>query len=166
MRGLNRAGPAEKRSVKAKLIAVRAFARLRSDEEGQAIVEAALMVGLVMIFMCSIVSFSLAIYDRILLTQAVNTGVYDMQQLQNQSGSTIINPCTQATTDMQQSLNQLDQSKLNVVFYENGAAVSGSSCGVTGNTSVEVVVSYTYSLGPYFPVSTMSVNSTLAVSSN
>lgn len=163
-KAFNRAAQPGRERVRARLIVGRVMARLRSDEEGQAIVETALMLGMLMLAVVSISWFGITMYNRTLLTQAVQAGASEMVAYQTLS----TDPCTAATTAIQNATGGttgLTYSQMTVTFYENGAQVSGSSCAGNLSTGDTVTVSATYpsSLGPYFGNTTLFATLTLPV---
>jgi hypothetical protein len=118
-----------------------------------------MMIGIAMFAMVCIASFSIVIYNRTLLEQAVYIGANDLKVMQNASGGVI--PCDQATTDMHAV--GLNPSKMGITFYEAGTAVSGSTCSATlqSGTIVSVTATYPANLGPFYSGVTLSVSATL-----
>jgi Flp pilus assembly protein TadG len=100
-------------------------ALLGSDEEGQAIVETALSITVLMMVLTGAFAFCLVFFQELTLQQAVVAGARSLAQNQLNKKA---NACTPATTALTSSAPNFDPSKLKITFYENGTAVSGSSC--------------------------------------
>jgi Flp pilus assembly protein TadG len=148
MSGLNRPAPSVRENVSAWLIGWRACARLRSNEEGQALVETALMITMLLTFAVTIAWFSISIYNRTLLDQAANEGAIALRNYQNQN---VTNPCANALAAIQQATS-LDSTKMTITYYENGSSVSGGSCvdNLSQGDSVGVTIQFHTYVGPFF----------------
>src|ERR1035437_3405387 len=91
---------------------MRGAARRRGDA-GQAIVEFALVVPLMLAILTGIAMFSIAIYSKISLQSAANQGVQTLVMSQVLSSG---NPCTAATTTIQ-TTTSLNSSLMTIAFY-------------------------------------------------
>jgi Flp pilus assembly protein TadG len=164
VRGLNRAEHC-KLNVKASVVG-RAIARLHSDEEGQALVEIAVAIFWLTLIGVSALWIGEAITWRTQLDQAAYQGALALRDFQNQTETGGLTPCDQALTAIQQNTASMNQSKLGITYKEDGAAVSGSSCvnTVASGGSVEVILTYPASFGPFFGGSfTLTESSTMRV---
>jgi len=145
-RGLNRAAAASKTSVKARSIGGRLRASLRCGDEGQAVVEFAVVLPLLLLLMTGIFWFGIALYNFQQLSAAVSQGVVALAEGQN----TGINPCVPAVTVVTtDTLGMLpNNNSLSVTVYENGSVVTAASCPTTlaSGTPVSMQATYQYPL--------------------
>jgi Flp pilus assembly protein TadG len=111
---------------------VRSF--LGSDGEGGALVEMAVTLPVLLLLMTGIFSFSVALYQKLQLAEAVgNAG----RTLAVDRGSA--DPCQDATTAIYAAAPGLTQSSLTLTYTLNGVVTKGKSCysaGVNGNTNM------------------------------
>src|SRR6266511_1108696 len=82
--------------------------RCRREESGQAMVEFALVLPLLMLILLAIIKFGIAINNYVVLTNSVRTGA---RTLAIGRGST--DPCGTAKTRVEKSASDLDPAKLN-----------------------------------------------------
>jgi Flp pilus assembly protein TadG len=99
-------------------------ALLRSGEQGQTIVEFALIVPAMLAVMTAIFSVSIAFYDQLTLTGAVNSGAQYLQTVR----LTTSNPCADALTAIQGAAPSLAGAKIGLNLSIDGTAESGTSC--------------------------------------
>lgn len=109
----------------------RAGARLRAGNEGNAIVEIALVLPLLMIVMTGIISFSIAFGNQLLLTQAVGTGAQRLQVIR----PTTSDPCADTFTAIKNAAPTLTSANIKLTITINGGTPQ------TGNTCVGAVAS-------------------------
>jgi Flp pilus assembly protein TadG len=127
-----------------------------SNEEGQALVEFALCLPVVMLVMTGIFTFGIALNNYLVLTNAVTIGA---QQLAISRGQTT-DPCATTVAAVYAASPTLTKANLSFTFTLNGNAYSGTSCnsssittGAAGNlvqgTSAQVTVTYPCNLAVY-----------------
>jgi Flp pilus assembly protein TadG len=134
-------------------------ARLRglfgTDSEGGALVEMAVTLPIVMAVMTGIFSFSIALYQKLQLAEAVSNAGH---LLATDRGDT--NPCATATSAVYAAAPGLTQSKLTLTYNLNGTSYGSgtTTCpGSSGNANVNMVAggtaqiqaTYTCALGVY-----------------
>jgi Flp pilus assembly protein TadG len=133
---------------KARSAGGRLLALLRRGEEGQALVETALVFSILLLpLVAGIFVLSIAMYQKMLLETATNQGVQTLALDQNVSP---LNPCTDATTAIQNATS-LKSTNIGITFY-NGSAKTGavitssdSSCvGLPSGGVTQVTVQTTY----------------------
>jgi Flp pilus assembly protein TadG len=139
-------------SGKARPAGVRLLALLRRGDEGQALMEAALAMTIMLMIMTGIFVFSSTMHQWILLQTAASQGVQTLALSQNVPG--IADPCTAATTTITQATD-LDPSQIGITFYNGsvGDAVitPGSTCeGITKGTQLTVALTYPCSYAKVF----------------
>jgi Flp pilus assembly protein TadG len=133
---------------KARSAGGRLLALLRRGDEGQALVETALVMAFLLLpLLMGIFVLSFAVYDQMLLQTAANQGVQTLALDQNISP---LNPCTDATNTINAATN-LNSSLITITFWNGsagtGTAISGSSCaGLLSGTQVSVKTTYPCSL--------------------
>jgi Flp pilus assembly protein TadG len=135
------------------------FAKLRrwlgSNSEGNAIVEMAVTLPIVMALLTGISSFSIALYQKLQLCEAVSNAGH---LLATDRGDT--NPCSTATSAIYAAAPGLKQSNVSLTYTLNGnnygsgvttcAGSSGSANSnmVAGGTA-QIQATYTCSIGVY-----------------
>jgi Flp pilus assembly protein TadG len=120
---------------------------LRSDSEGGALVEMAVTMPLVMIIMTGIFSFSLALYQKVQLTEAVSNAGHVLATDRGDN-----DPCATVTNAIYNATPNLKSSLLTIQITLNGAVQSpSSSCAAPGTapnpnlkqgTNAQVLVGY------------------------
>jgi Flp pilus assembly protein TadG len=109
--------------------------------EGGALVEMAVTLPLLLIIMTGIFSVSVAMYQKLLLTEAVSTGG---RYLAADRGIDV-NPCTATSTAIQNAAPTLAAGSFSITYTLNGVA-SGSTCNGTSNLvagkSAQINVTY------------------------
>jgi Flp pilus assembly protein TadG len=142
---------------------------MNANSEGNALIEMALTLPLAMLIMTGIFAFSVAIYQKLQLSEAVsNAGHY----LATSRGDH--DPCANAVNAITSGAPALTSSQIGVTLTLNGATLP-SSCPGTGTTgasatfataageTVEVQTSYTAGL-PVFglPYTTVNIGTQLS----
>jgi len=120
---------------------------LGSGTEGGALVEMAVTLPLVFLLMTGIFSFSLALYEKLQLAEAVSAGG---RVLSVDRGDT--DPCTTTTNAIYSAAPSLTQGSL-TISYTLGSTVEGKSCSgttaMTAGANATVTASYPCSLNVY-----------------
>jgi Flp pilus assembly protein TadG len=109
------------------------FARLLgSDTEGGAMVEMAVMLPLAMIMVTGISTFSLALYQKVQLCEAVSNAGH---RLVSDRGD--VDPCNTATQAIYAAAPQLKEANITLTYTLNGNnyGAGTTSCPGAGNTA-------------------------------
>jgi Flp pilus assembly protein TadG len=117
--------------------------RLFTRETGNALVEFAFVLPMMMVVITGLYSFGVTLNNQIALTQATGAGA---QYLITLRGNTT-DPCADTLTAIQSAAPNLNTSALNLTVTMNGTAVSGKSCaGQSSNlmSGQPVTVATTY----------------------
>lgn len=150
LRDLNNTNASKTVSVRS--IRGRICACLCRSDKGQALVEFAVMMPLLLLIITGVFWAGLACVNYQQLCAAVGQGAVALAEGQN----TGINPCTNAvtivTTDAQGMIP--NNHSLSVTVYENGSAITPSSCPTTlaSGTTLSLQATYQYPL-PIFGMS-------------
>jgi Flp pilus assembly protein TadG len=118
-------------------------------EEGGALVEMAVTLPLIMLIMTGIFSFSIAIYQKLQLAEAVSNGGH---YLAVDRGDT--DPCLTVANAIYAAAPGLNQGSLSLTFTINGGASTGPTCAsssasmVSGGTA-QIQASYPCTLSVY-----------------
>jgi Flp pilus assembly protein TadG len=135
------------------------LARVRSlfvsDSEGGALVEMAVTLPIIMAVMTGIFSFSIALYQKLQLAEAVSNAGH---LLATDRGDT--DPCTTATNAIYAAAPGLAQSKLTLTYTLNGdnygsgvttcpGASGAANSNMVAGQNAEIQATYTCSLGVY-----------------
>jgi Flp pilus assembly protein TadG len=144
LRGMNRAAAPGRGGVSSPPIGDRLCAFFRSGDEGQSLIEFALVVPIMLLLLSGIMVFAFTMYDMILLQTAASQGVQVLALSQNVPG--IADPCTSATTTIGQA-TRLNSNLIGITFLNggtNGTVISaGSSCeSITKGTELTVTLTY------------------------
>ena len=123
-----------------------AFRRLRRDDEGNTLVEVALVLPILMMVMMGIFSISMAFNSQIMLTQATGGGAAYLASLSN---SSVADPCASTATFIKGAASNLTSASITVSITAGGTAY-GSSCSVSNITPTAAA----YPLGETVTVST------------
>jgi len=120
-------------------------AGLLSSGEGQALIECAVILPVLLLLMTGTFWAGIAFFNYQQLCAAVNQGVVALAEGQN----TGINPCPPAVTVVTtgaQGLIPYKSSNLTVTTYEDGSAIDPASCPTTlaSGTQVSLKATYTY----------------------
>lgn len=120
--------------------------RLRFGDEGQSLVEFAVVVPLLLLVMTGILWFGIALYNYQQMTAAVSQGVVALAEGQNNDSDTGTNPCTSAvtvvTTDTQGMIP--NNNSLSITVYEDGTAIAPASCPTSLASGIPVSLNATY----------------------
>lgn len=122
-------------------------AMLGSGSEGSALVETAVTLPLVLFLMTGIFAFSIALYQKMELEEAVSTGGRTMAA---DRGDT--DPCTTTTNAILAATPSLSHTTLTIAYTLNGTTTpavagtpEGKACsGFTLNSGANAVVTATY----------------------
>jgi Flp pilus assembly protein TadG len=118
---------------------------LRAGEQGQALVETAVALSVLLMVLTGIFAVSLVLYQYLTLNTAVTAGAISLAENQNLANP-VSNACTAATTAIQNAAQSLNTANLSVAFYENGVLVSDGagtcSGGLSKSQSVQVTATY------------------------
>ena len=132
---------------------------LRSDSEGGALVEMAVTLPLIMLIMTGIFSFSMALYQKLQLAEAVAAAG---RELAIDRGSH--DPCADITSAIDNGAPGLNQTTLNngIVITINGITEPSGSCpgsGTTGsNTDLENAKGLNVQIQVTYPTTLSVVN--------
>lgn len=107
------------------------LARLRAGEQGQSLVEAALVFPVLLIILTGILSFGLAFNNYLILTNAVGAGG---RALAITRGNTT-DPCSYASTVVAQAAVMLNSNNITYSWNLNGNSYSGASCSSSSLTT-------------------------------
>jgi Flp pilus assembly protein TadG len=117
--------------------------RLFTRETGNALVEFAFVLPMMMVVITGLYSFGVTLSNQIALTQATGAGA---QYLITLRGNTT-DPCADTLTAIQSAAPNLNTSALNLTLTMNGVAVSGNSCAGQSSSLMQgqaVTVATTY----------------------
>jgi Flp pilus assembly protein TadG len=135
--------------IKKQSIVSRTQGLLRSEDEGQAIVETAVTLPLILLIMTGIFSFSIALYQKLMLSEAVgNAG----RMLAVDRGST--NPCLDAANAIYAAAPTLKQSNITLTFTLDGTNYGAgvATCpGPSGGKNTEMVQGQTAVIQATYP---------------
>jgi Flp pilus assembly protein TadG len=112
-----------------KRLAARISSLLKSNNDGNALVEMAITVPLMLMIMTGIFTFSIALYQKLQLADAVGSGG---RQLAVSRG--VVDPCALATSAIYSAAPGLTQTQISLTFTINGVS-TGASCPGSGNTA-------------------------------
>ena len=122
--------------------------RAARKTEGGAMVEMAVTLPLILLIMTAIFSFSIALYQKLMLAEAVSNGGRVLA-LERGDGD----PCKKTASAIYAAAPGLDPNKITLTFVLDGTTYSGASCN--GTTSMneghdaQVIASYPCSLKVY-----------------
>jgi Flp pilus assembly protein TadG len=145
LRGMNRAAAPGRGGVSSPPIGDRLCAFFRSGDEGQSLIEFALVVPIMLLLLTGVMVFAFTMYDMILLQTAASQGVQVLALSQNVPG--ITDPCASATTAISRA-TRLNSSAIGITFLNggtNGTVISaGNSNCVSITKGTELTVTLTY----------------------
>lgn len=103
----------------------------RSGEEGSAMVETALVMPVVLVFMTAMFSLSTVLYQKLELVEAVGSGARFLAVDRGDN-----DPCAATANVIYAAAPNLSKSKMSLSFVLNGVSYSGATCnGTTGMVS-------------------------------
>jgi len=138
-------GSIERRSMLQKIRAI-----FVSDTQGGALVEIAVTLPMVLLLMTGIFSFSIALYQKLQLAEAISNGG---RVLAVDRGDT--NPCQTTTAAIYAAAPGLTQSNLTISYTLNGVPVGTGVTTCAGTTNMvsgqpaQIVATYPISVGVY-----------------
>jgi Flp pilus assembly protein TadG len=100
-------------------------------EEGGAMVEFALVMPALMLLLTGVFSFSIAINNYLVLTEATNNGA---RALAISRGNTL-DPCATAVAAVEAAGPNLSTANLTFAYNLNGTTYSGTSCSSSSSTT-------------------------------
>ena len=121
-----------------------------SDTEGGALVEIAVTLPMVLLLMTGIFSFSIALYQKLQLAEAISNGG---RVLAVDRGDT--NPCQTTTAAIYAAAPGLAQSNLTISYTLNGVPVGTGVTTCAGTTNMvsgqpaQIVATYPIGVGVY-----------------
>lgn len=104
-----------------------------SSRRGQAMVEFAMVVPVLLTVLTGIVSFGIVVQNSIALTNAVNSGA----QLLAASRGQTTDPCATATTQIEAAAPNLTASSLSFTIVIDGTTYTSSSCSSGASDMVQ-----------------------------
>jgi Flp pilus assembly protein TadG len=103
------------------------LARIRSfrdsDTTGSTLVEMALSLPIMLTVLMGIFTFSIALYQKLELAEAISTGGRVLATARGQS-----DPCGMATSAINAAAPTLKSSSISLTYTLNGVTTSGTSC--------------------------------------
>lgn len=113
------------------------------NRRGQAMVEFAIVVPVMLMLVTGIVSFGIVVQNSLALTNAVNTGA----QLLSASRGQTTDPCATASEAVEAAAPNLKASSLSFTFVINGSTYTSTSCssgasGMVQGASAEVKATF------------------------
>ncbi len=126
--GRRRSGTFEEGNRRLRSIHCRMSSPCFKDEEGQSLVEFALVAPILIAVLMGIFEFGIAFYNQLQLTQAVGQGALYLQQ-QDPANSGITDPCASAFTYIKNSAPSLNPNNITLtVTMGSNPPITGSSC--------------------------------------
>ena len=121
-----------------------------ADDSGQALVELALSLPILLLLVFGLCTFGVAFENYLVLQNATNVGARALAISRGQS----TDPCSTASTAITNAASVLTSSSLNFTFVLNGASYTGTSCtagaaNMTQGTTARVTVTYPCTLSSY-----------------
>jgi Flp pilus assembly protein TadG len=151
-RGLTSEVPSKLVRLAVSGLAKKTRALLRSDDQGLALIEIAMVMPIFLIVMLGIFTFGVALNNQLILTQAVGAGAQYLQQIR----SNTTNPCADAAARVKSAATYLDTTQIVVTVTMNGTTPSqpGNSCSghqsdLVQGAPVSVAATYPCNLSIY-----------------
>jgi len=108
---------------------------LRSGNEGSAMVEMAVTLPVVMLIMTGLFSFSIALYQKLLLSEAISAGG---RLLAVDRGDT--DPCQTVANSIYANSPGLTKASINLTFVLNGVTTNAATCpGASGGANANMI---------------------------
>lgn len=127
----------------------RAFSRFQkrfSASEGSSIVEIAVTMPLILLVMTGIFSFSIALYQKLELANAVATGG---RYLASDRGDN--NPCASTASQIYSAAPGMASSSLTLTFVLNGVSTGATCAGASGAANSNMVAGGTAEIEASYP---------------
>ncbi len=128
MDAMNGTPPSDRGFAKVRSVSARLRSVFRSGEHGSALVEIAVVMPIILLVMTGIFSFSIVLYQKLVLAEAVSTAG---RFLAVDRGDT--DPCASAAAKIYAAAPGLTTSKITLAFVLNGTSYSGATCSGTTN---------------------------------
>lgn len=122
-------------------IGSRVRALLRAGNEGQALIETAFTLAVLLMVLTGLFSFGMVMFQNMMLTDAVSSGAQNLQQI----AASTADPCAATLTAIELKEPYLKPASISLTVTANGNAYTGTSCaGVTPAPQTTVTVYATY----------------------
>jgi Flp pilus assembly protein TadG len=150
MRAPYRAAAPERAGVKARLADGRLSLRLRSGDEGQSLVELALILPIMFALITGILSIGMAYFSQQSLSQGVGSAAQHLTTIRQ----TTTDPCADTLSALELAAPTISPSSLTLKVTMNGTPYTGTSCsGAQSNllpgVPVTVYATYPCKIGVY-----------------
>jgi Flp pilus assembly protein TadG len=153
-RGWNRSASAAQRGSRS--LGRQIHAQLRSGEQGNAIIEFALILPVMLLLTTGIMVFGIAMNNYLQLNNAVSVGARTLAI----SAQLTLDPCATASSAITSAVPNLTPSKFTFSYVMNGTTYTGTTCasasvsdGAAGNlasgTTVSVTATYPLNLSVF-----------------
>jgi hypothetical protein len=147
MRAINGVLPCNSRAAEVRSISGRRRPAKNPAEEGNALVETAIVLPLICLLMTGIFSFSVVLYQKLELAHGVASGA---RFLSTDRGDA--DPCSAAAQKVYASAPTLTPSSISMTFVLNGTS-SGKTCNGTTNLisgkNAQILATYPCSISVY-----------------
>jgi len=153
LRGLNRSVRAKKAAGRARYCGRRLRACLGAGEEGQAVLELAFMLPVLMTILMGIFWVGWTYNNEIVLTQAVGAGGAYLNAIGQGTLNGVTDPCAGATSQIDAAAVNLNTANISVSYYVNGAAVTLTSGGCSSDLSEFMTRGNTVTVQAQYPCS-------------
>jgi Flp pilus assembly protein TadG len=121
--------PASKASCKSRSAGMRVHLRLRTDDEGSSLVEFAIVLPMLVLFLTGIFSIGTAFEHQQSLVQAVGIAAAQLSQ----SRTTSVDPCAETWKAIKQAAPNLNPASLSVTITMNGSSAATNATSCTGS---------------------------------
>jgi Flp pilus assembly protein TadG len=125
-RGLNRAAGSKRTSGAARCCGESVRAHLRAGDEGNTIIETALVLPILLSVVTGIFVVGVLYNNYLMLTQAVGSGAQYLQTLSTSPSGT--DPCALTYAYITGAAPNLTPASISLTFTLNGVVTSGNSC--------------------------------------
>lgn len=113
------------------LQALKERCRSCADDNGNALIEMALVLPMLMLMLTAVCSFGIMLTNYISLTDAVSTGARQLSISRQQT----TDPCAITVSSVQAAAPQLKAASMTFTLVLNGTTYSGTSCSSSSNTT-------------------------------
>lgn len=152
-RGSQRAATLFRAQAGTASIGGRLRALFRAGDDGQALIETAFTLSVLLMVLTGLFAFGLTFANQLSLIQATGSGAQYLAEIRT---STLTNndPCAATLTAIESAAPYLTPSKISLSFNLNGTAITGNSCpndqtDLVQGTSVTVTSQYPCNLLVY-----------------